>query len=338
MNSARTRLDLQSIFRLTELADYVIPFALRVVCDLGVADHLRDGPRPCDELAAATGAHAPSLYRVMRALACKNIFTEVESGKFALTPMAELLLSDHPLSLRGAYPLMAGDVKAWAHFDHSVRTGEAAFERAHGQGYWQYMAEHRDESAKLDGAQRAQTRLELKVVLRAYDWSPLRHVVDVGGGNGAFLTGLLARYPSLRGTLCDLGHVVEAAAHIAAKAGVSDRLEVAAGSFFETLPAGADAYVLKRILYGWDDAHAARLLANIRRAMPPDGRLLILEPVMDAGHDTEMSCRYDLLMLAMSGTRARSREELEALLREAGFTLSALVPTLMFPIVDARPA
>src|SRR5712691_8815979 len=127
MSSERPRIDIQSIFRLTELADYVIPFAIRVVCSLRVADLLIEGPRSVEELAEQTGTHGPSLQRVLRALACKGIFTEVSPGHFGLTPLAQPLRSDHPLSLREAYPLLPADIQAWAHFDYSVRSGEPAF-------------------------------------------------------------------------------------------------------------------------------------------------------------------------------------------------------------------
>src|SRR4051794_13615339 len=132
MSGGRARLDIASYVRLTELADYIVPFAIRVVCDLGVADHLADGPVSLDSLARETGSHAPSLRRVIRALASRGIFPETATDVFGLPPLAEPLRSDHPLSLREAYPLLPGDVVAWAHFDHSVRTGEPSFDHAHG--------------------------------------------------------------------------------------------------------------------------------------------------------------------------------------------------------------
>ena len=336
--TGRARIDLQAIFQLTELADYIIPFSIRVVCDLGVADHLRDGPRSSAELAAATGAHAPSLYRVLRALACKQIFTEVEPDQFALTPLAEVLRSDHPLSLRGAYPLLPGDVEAFAVLDHAVRTGEAAFDHAHGMGYWEYMAAHPRENARLDGAQQAQTRLELRAVLRAFDWSGFRTIVDVGGGNGAFLAGVLAKLAEACGVLFDLPHVVIRASRVLAKAGVADRCEVVSGSFFEQLPARADAYVLKRILYGWNDERAVAILRAVRRAMRSDSTVIVIEPLVDPGYATDMANRYDILMLTMSGSSARSSAQLAALFAAADLRLERVVATMMFPVIVARAA
>jgi hypothetical protein len=338
MSTTRPRIDIQSVVRLTEIADYIVPFTLRAICELRVADHLVDGPLPIADLARRTGTHAPTLLRAMRALACKGIFTEVRPGEFDLTPLAQPLRTDHPVSLRDAYPLLEPDIRAWAVFDHSLRTGEASFDQAHdGQGYWEYMAEHPDESARFDASQQAATRLELRTALPAYDWGAFESIVDVGGGNGAFLSGILAKHKSLRGTLYDLPHVVAAAHKVMAERGVADRCEVVGGSFFESVPAGADAYLLKRILYGWDDDRAAALLRVVRAGMRDDSRLLILEPVVQPGNAFDVGKLYDLLLLAMVGGGARSRERIEELFVKADLELVRVIPTMMLPIVEARP-
>lgn len=332
----RVRIDLESIFRLTELADYIIPFTIRAVCDLGVADHLAGGPRSVEELAAATETHAPSLYRALRALACKEVFAEVEPGWFALTPMAELLRSDHPLSLKDAYPLIAADIEAWAAFDYSIRTGRPAFDHVHGHSYWDYMREHPAEAERFDRAQQAQTRLELRVFLRAFDWTVFRSIVDVGGGNGAFLGGILARNASARGTLFDLPQVVAHAVDVLESLGVAQRCEAVGGDFFDAVPDGADAYVLKRILYGWEDAEALLLLRGIAAAMRPDSRLLIIEPVDEPGAATDIGTRFDLAMLVMKGSGARSLECIRALCHEAGLQVANVTPTPMYPLIEVR--
>ncbi|MFF0366528.1 methyltransferase [Micromonospora sp. NPDC005087] len=337
MAPTRPRIDIESVFRLTELADYIVPFTVRAVAELGVADQLVDGPRPVTELAEATGAHAPSLLRALRALAGKGIFTEVEPEVFGLTKLAEPLRTDHPLSLRDAYPLLEPDIEAWAHFDHSIRTGQASFDQVHPEGYWPYMAAHPHDSARFDASQQAATRLELRAALPAYPWGELATVVDVGGGNGAFLGGIMARFPALRGTLFDLPHVVAEAEPVLQKLGVAQRCTVTDGSFFETVPAGADAYLLKRILYGWDDDNAVRLLTAVRAAMRLDSRLLVLEPVVEPGDRFDVGRLYDLLLLAMVGGGARSREHIERLLDVADLRLARSVPTMMFPILEIVP-
>ena len=336
MTVARPRIDIQSVVRLTEIADYIVPFTLRAICELRVADHLVDGPLTIEELARRTGTHAPTLLRAMRALACKGVFTEVTPEVFDMTPLSQPLRTDHPVSLRDAYPLLAPDIEAWAVFDHSLRTGEASFDVAHGKGYWEYMAEHPDESARFDASQQAATRLELRTALPAYDWGAFNTIVDVGGGNGAFLSGILAKHKSLRGTLYDLPHVVAKAGAVIADRGVTDRCEVVGGSFFESVPAGADAYLLKRILYGWDDDRAAALLRVVRAGMRDDSKLLILEPVVAPGDAFDVGKLYDLLLLAMVGGGARSRERIEELFTKADLELVRIIPTMMLPIVEAR--
>jgi hypothetical protein len=327
-----------SIYRLVELGDLVIPAAIRAVSDLGIADRLVDGPRSVEDLAEATGAHSAALYRALRTLACKGVFTEVRPGYFALTPLAELLRSDHPLSVKDGLTLLPADIRAWACFDYSLRTGRAAFDYVHGQDYWAYLAEHPEESVKFHRSQQSATRLELRAVLAAYDWGALGTVVDVGGGNGALLAGLLARHKRMRGVLFDLPYVVADATAVLEVAGVSDRCEVIGGSFFDGVPAGGNAYLLKRILYSWLDDHAVTILSNIRRVIADDGRLLILEPLMEPGDEFEPGKIYDLLMLSLGGGGARSRAQLEKVLGQAGFQLTRVAPTLMFPIVEARPA
>lgn len=335
MTQRRTRIDLQAIFRLAELSDYIIPFTIRAVCELGVADHLKDGPRSVVQLAELTKAHAPSLYRALRALACKGIFTEVETELFGLTPMAEFLRSDHPLSLKDAYPLIPSDVEAWAHLDYSIRTGKPSFDQVHGCNYWEYMKGRPEEGDRFDRAQQAQTRLELRVLLRSYDWNTLRTVVDVGGGNGALLAGLLARHCNLRGILFDQPQVVARAGAVLTDPDVAARCEIIGGDFFGRIPDGADAYLLKRILYGWEDERAVALLRGIGAAMRPDSRLLVIEPLDEPG-STEIASRFDLAMLVMKGSGARSKARISELCSEAGLHLETVIPTLMFPIIEIR--
>lgn len=336
MTAPPQRLDVQSVARLTEMADYVVPFTLRAVCDLRVADHLADGPRTVEELAELTGSHAPTLARALRALACRGVFAEVCPGVFGLTDLAEPLRSDHPLSLRAAYPLLAPEVAAWGRLDHTLRTGEAAFDVVHGTGFWSFMAGHPEDSARFDASQEAVTRRELRSALGAYDWAALGTVVDVGGGNGTFLAGLLAAYPGLRGELLDQPHVVAPAARVLAEAGVEGRCTVHGGSFFDRVPAGGDAYLLKRILYGWDDRRALELLRTVRAAMAPGSVLLLMEPLVESGNEFSWGKLYDLLLVTMGGGGARSREQLAGLFAAAGLEIVRVIPTRMLPIVEAR--
>lgn len=325
------------ILRVQELADYIVPMAIRVVSGLRVADRLVNGPRPVEELAVATGAHAPTLRRLLRALACKGVFEEVQPGCFGLTPLAQLLRTDHPLSMADAYPLLPADVRAWARFDHTVRTGRSAFEHLFGQRYYDYLDEHPEERERFDASVECQSRLVLRLLLPAYDWASLGTVVDVGGGNGAFLAGLLARHRRLRGVLLDLPHVVPGAPAVLARAGVADRCEVVAGSFFDAVPAGADAYLLKTILHDWRDDDAARLLGAVRRAMRPDSRLVVLEALLAPGDAREIGRLLDLHSLVLVEGPDRGEEDLRRLLAGAGLEVVRVVPTGTLSILEARP-
>lgn len=333
----RVRVDIAAYVRLTELADYIVPFALRVVADLGVADHLADGPRSPADLAARTGADADALRRALRALASRGVFTEDADGCFALTRLAEPLRTDHPLSLRDAYPLLAAEVVAWAHADHTVRTGEPAFDRVHGLPYWDYFAAHRDAGRRVDALQASATRLHLRTLAAALDWSALGSVVDVGGGTGAFLAGLLARFPGLRGTLLDRPEVVAQAPALLAAAGVTDRCTVVGGDFFRSVPGGADAYLLKTVLPGWDDQRAGLLLRRVRAAMRPDSRVVALEAVPPPGDEFDVAKLFDLQTTVMTGTGHRTADELTALLAGAGLRLVGITRTATLAVVQAVP-
>ena len=324
--------------RLLELGDCVMPFTVRAIAALGVADHLAAGPRTVEELAGATQTDARALHKALRALASRAIFAEVEPGWFALTPIAEILRSDHPFSLRDAYRLRSAEADAWAAFGDCIRTGEPAFDRVHSRSYWDHLASHPAESAEVDRSMQSYTRLHLRTVLPAYDWSGLGTVVDAGGGNGAFLAGLLARHPTMLGVLFDLPHVVANAAPVLEEAGVADRCRVVAGSFFDgPLPAGADAYVLKTVLPGFDDERAAAILRSVRAAMRPGSRLLILEAVLPPGDAFDVAKLVDVNTLLLTGGAHRSTGHMHDLLADAGLDVVRMIPTTTLTIVEAEP-
>jgi len=336
MRNRRPLLDLPSVVRLAELGDYVVPLALRVVSDLGVADRLVAGPRPVTDPADELGVDAPALLRTLRALAAKGVFTEPEPGVVGLTPLAQPLRSDHPLSLRGAYTLLRSDLAAWGFLDHCVRTGRSGFEAAHGQDYWSYLAEHPDESGRVDHWMRSVNELHLRTLLPAYPWAELSTVADIGGGDGAFLAGLLARFGRMRGVLLDLSHVVAGAPAVLGAGGVADRCEVVAGSFFDELPGGADAYVLKTVLPGFVDRDAVRILSRVRAAMGTDARLLVLEAVLSAGDTFDVAKLFDLHTLVLTGGAHRSLDATRGLLAEADLRVHRVRPTPTLTIIEAR--
>ncbi len=336
----RTRAyNLAAVQRITELGDLVIPFAIRAACELRLADLLEAAPLTVAQLAESLSADPIALRRLLRALAAAGVISEIEPELFALTELGQPLRSDHPLSMREAYPLIPADIEAWAHLDHSVLTGQSAFEHVHGVGYWDYMADHESDALRFDGTQRAASRLELRTLLPAFTrWPDARSVVDVGGGNGAFLAGILARFPRLRGTVLDLPHVVAGAPDVFAEAGVADRAAATGGSFFETVPAGADLYLLKRVLYHWSDDEAVRLLGNLAAAMLPSSTLLLLEPIAEPGDALTAGRLYDLILLTMAGGGLRSEPELQSVVRRAGLEIRSIRPTVMFPVIEIGPA
>jgi hypothetical protein len=332
-------MDLASIRRLTELGDFVIPFSIRVVSELGIADQLVAGPRTVDDLAAATGAHAPTLLRVLRALARHDLFEELEDERFALTQMAKLLLSGGSSSLRAAYPYLTAEIEAWVHADWSVRTGGSAFEHVHGQRYYDYLAAHPDHSVRVDRMVHTLNAVVGRSVIQAYDWSGIATLVDVGGGDGAFLAFVLAQHATLRGILYDLPHVLERAPEVLRRAGVEERCTIVGGSFFDGVPAGADAYLLKTILHDWPDERVLVLLREIRRAIAPGGRLLLIEPLLADGNAFDIGKLIDVNSLVLVEGPDRTREQLARLLTRSGFDLATTTPTASaLTIFDARPS
>ncbi|MFI6042509.1 methyltransferase [Nocardia sp. NPDC051321] len=337
MANAR-RLNLARVAELTELADFIVPFAIRIACEFRLADHLSDGPQSVADLARATGTDESALYRILRALACKGIFTEQHPGKFGMTPLSEVLRSDHPASLVGAYPFLPAEIAAWSRLDHCVRTGEAAFPLVHGERYWDYLRTHSDFRARVDEVSRSASRLHARTVLSLFPWSEVATVVDVGGGDGAFLAGLLARFPHLRGVLLDLPEVVSRAAELFSAAGIGERAEVVAGDFFDRVPAAADLYILKTVLPGWDDNAAGLILGKVRDAMREDSELLVLEAILPEGDTFDVAKLFDVQTLVSTGTRHRTRMELERLLGARGLAITAVAATPTLTVVQARRA
>ena len=315
--------------------------AIHVVASLGLADLLADGPRDSDELAARTDTHAPSLYRLLRALAAIGVLHEDDDRRFSLTPRGELLRSDVPGSLRG-WAVNIGRPyirEAWSALEHSIRTGENAFEHVHGTDVWSYRAERPEESAIFDSAMQSLTGGANRALIDAYDFGRFRTIVDVGGGNGTLLAALLAHYPDLRGVVFDQEHVVANAQTVLAKAGVADRCELVAGSFFEKVPSGGDAYTLKSIIHDWDDEQSTAILQVVRGAMGIDGTLLLIERILGPPNEDWRTKFTDLNMLVNPGGRERTLEEWETLLQQAGYSLVDITPTASgLAVIAATPA
>ncbi|HEY0512206.1 MAG TPA: methyltransferase [Thermoanaerobaculia bacterium] len=314
---------------------------IHAAAKLGIADLLVVGPKSSEELAAAVGANPGALYRVLRALAGLGIFREIEGGRFDLTPLAEPLRSDVPGSVR-AWATVCGEdwhLRMWSDILYSVRTGLGAFPNAHGMGSFEYFQHHPDKGAVFYEAMTNLTAQVSAAVLAAYDFSAARKIVDVGCGNGTFTTAILGAYPHLTGTLFDIPPVIEVARGVIGAAGLAERCDFVAGDFFESVAAGGDTYVLKNIIHDWSEERAATILRNCRQVMPRDGRVLIVEMVVQPGNDPSPAKMFDITMLVAEGGQERTEAEQRRLLEAAGLKLSRIVPTPSpVSVIEAVPA
>jgi SAM-dependent methyltransferase len=300
--------------------------AIYVASELGIADLLNEGPRTAEELAEQTNAHGSALYRVLRALASVGIFTEDADRRFSLTPPAEYLLSDRPDSLR-AFGIMLGAelYQSWGYLLYSAQTGEQGFQKRFGVPFFQYMTEHPERHAIYDASMMIHGIAETEPMLDAYDFSVFQTVVDIGGGHGRMLAAILNRYPTTSGILFDLPAVADRSRSIISGLGLSGRCRVVGGDFFTSVPA-ADAYVMRHIIHDWDDGDAVTILRNCRKAMNPDGRILLVETVIPPMDEPCFGKWLDLMMLIVGG-RERTEEQYRELFSQAGLKLNRIVPT-----------
>jgi hypothetical protein len=314
--------------------------AAYVVTRLGVPDLLADGPLDAATIAERTDAHPGAVYRVMRALANRGVFEERDNG-FALTASGQLLRRDVPGSLR-EWTLWHGSewvLEAWREFEHSVRTGEPSFDRAHGRPFFEYLSSNPDMAAAFGGAMVSISRMMDEAALTAFDFGRFGTVADIGGGRGALLALIARRYPDVRGLLFDLPPVIASAREFLTAEGLADRIECVAGDFFQAVPDGADAYVLKAILHDWNDDQARSILQNCRRAIGTDATLLVIGMTVPERDVRSPIKELDLQMLAIQTGRERTRAELRDLLASAGFELTEVLPTASpLAVSVARPA
>lgn len=308
---------------------YFLSRALYVAARLGIADLLQSGPKDSAELAQAAGAHAQSLRRVLRLLASAGVFIESADGKFSLTPVGEYLQTG---LARNSVLLFTGDMGycAWGDLLHSVQTGEPAFDHVFGMPTFSYYAEHPDEAACFDETMSDFSAQLAMNLIAVYDFSSFKSIVDLGGGQGALLAGILRANKGLQGILFDLPRLAKEAGTRIARAGLSGRCRMITGDFFNSVPDGSDVYILKSILQDWDDANCLTILRNCLRAMAPQGRLLVIEGVYPALVDqspvSQGATRNDVNMLVCTGGRQRTEAEFRRLFHEAGFKLNRIIP------------
>jgi O-methyltransferase domain/Dimerisation domain len=310
--------------------------AIHVAAKLGLADLVASGPKTVAELAAGVHAHGPSLGRLLRALTSLGIFVEDADGGYRQTPLSETLQADHPDSIR-RWAMMLGAGFMWrpsGELDRTIRTGQPAFEHIYGAPFFKHLADHQDDAAVFNAAMSSMPGW-LATLVEAYDFSRFERIVDVGGGHGALITAILSANPHLRGVLHDLPGVVAGAA-APREGAIADRCEIVGGDFFESVPAGADAYLLKGIIHDWNDEAAAKILANCRRAIRSNGTLLLLDTVLTPSSDPAQAV-MDLLMMVLTGGRERTESEFRSLLEQANFSLTQVISTGGESIIEARP-
>jgi O-methyltransferase domain len=321
---------------------YMLSSSLQVVLRLGIADRLAGGPRTTAELAQAVGVNEDALYRVMRALASVGVFEEKAPREFALTLPADLLRADHAHSVRPMLLWISSPFhfRVYSNMMHAVRTGKPASEETVGVPVFEYLARDHDLSELFNDAMTNFSAAIAPAVLKSYDFSGVNLLVDIAGGHGETLMSILGQYPSMRGILFDLEHVVAGAPKRIEALGLKDRCRTASGDFFTAVPGGGDLYILQHVIHDWDDDRAATILKAIHTALAGkrNGRVLLIESVLQPGNEPDMGKLIDLEMLVMPGGRERTADEFSRLLSSAGFTLTRIVPTpSMACVIEATP-
>ena len=303
--------------------------SIYVAAKLAIADLLKGNPKTSDELARETGTHSNSLHRLMRLLASVGIFAEDENRRFCLTPLAQYLRTDVPASMRAA-AIMCGESwhwQSWENILYTLKTGEPAIVKATGMRLFPFLEQNSEAFNIFSECMTGYAAPTHAATVTAYDFSGIGLLVDVGGGYGTHLAAILKANPHLRGVLFDHPSAADGARKVLATENVAERCEFVPGDFFESVPAGGDAYMLSHILHDWDDEQAIGILQNCRQAMDPGGKVLVVETILPPGNEFSPGKLFDLEMMVLVGGLERTEPEYRRLLETAGFDLSRVVST-----------
>lgn len=314
--------------------------ALYAAAQLGLADLMAEGHRSAEELARASGTHAASLLRLLRALASFGVVTEIEPSRFRATRLGEALRTGAPGAARATVLTLAGDWqwKAWENVLHSLRTGQPALRKAIGKDLFDFLAANPVERAQFNEAMVGMHGRDGAAVVEAYDFSPFASIIDLGGGTGTLLTTILQSNHHLRGTLFERPETIPDAQRLIDARRLSGRCDVVTGDFFVQVPPGHDGYILAHVLHDWTDEQSVSILRNCRKAIPTHGRLLILESVLPPGDTPHPGKMMDLLMLTVTGGMERTSDEFSAMLSAADFKLVEVIATSTHQsLVEAIP-
>ena len=302
------------------------------------ADLLESGPKSADAIAGQTGLHADAVFRTMRALASLGVFELGSDARFANNRLSRAMCGGKLARTREflVYAGSRSNLAAWADHEHPLRSGESPFDHVHGKNVWQWFEEHPDEQEIFAHCMMGLTTQDAPVIAALYPFREVKSVCDVGGGRGALLSELLLRHPHLRGVLADAAGVLTSAEALLAARGVRNRVELVVSSFFDEVPSGADAYVMKNILHDWDDATCVRILEVVRAAMRPGSKLVLCELFVPTLTREPLFALSDLqMMVACARGRERSQEELERLVIAGGFTVGRAFPSPTICVLEA---
>ncbi|WP_394840745.1 acetylserotonin O-methyltransferase [Pendulispora brunnea] len=314
---------------LDTLLEARVAHALYAATKFGFADLLASEPKTSTELAQLSNTHAPSVFRLLRALASSGIFVELDDGRFANTPLSELLRADGPGSMRNNVLFLHHDIMtlAWTKLPATVETGKPSFDLYYGEELWQHLMKNPEVGAVFNAGMTSLSTMYANAVVNAYDFADIGTICDVGGGRGILLGTILAKYPQLRGILFDQPQVVDSVGEGHDWAPVKDRCQVVGGNFFESVPQ-ADAYVMKSVLHDWSDEDAVRILKTVHQAAKPGQKLLLVESVVEPGNGPDDGKVLDLFMMVMTnGGRERTEKEFATILNAGGFELLRVIRT-----------
>jgi hypothetical protein len=312
--------------------------SLHALATLRIPEALADGPRSVADVATEVRADEPSLYRLLRAVATVGVLEELPERHFRLTEMGFRLRDDVPGSLAGWARFIGRPYywNSWSRLTDALRSGGHAFRMENGTDVWTYRREHPEESAIFNAAMRARSEQVAAAVATAHDFSRYNLLVDVGGGSGSQLAAILQRYPALRGILFDQPHIVADSRQYLDSAAISARCELVGGSFFESVPAGADVYMLQAILHDWYDEDSHRILSVCHEAMDADARLLVVDAILPPPNEGYEGKFSDINMFVAAGGLERTEDEWRTLLRGAGFEILNAAPAGPVDVIEAR--
>lgn len=341
MSVAPVERDQSAAYALLDLIQgSVITQAISVAARLGIADVLGEGPLSAEEIAKRVGSHPEATFRLLRTLSGYEVFEATKDGKFGLTPRAEALRENAQDSMRGLAMLMAHPLH-WEEFGNlidSVRTGEANLPKLRGKGAYEFLMSNPEYAAAFFGGMRSMSESECDPVVAAYDFTQFKKIVDVVGGRGTLLAGILQQATAAQGVLYDSEMSTADAPSLLSEAGVADRVTIESGGHFDKLPVGADAYVLKHILHDFAEPDCVAMLKNVREAIAPGGKMLVVEYVLDSDNERHLGNIIDLWLLLLLGAKERTLPQYTELFAKADLKVTRSYPTSSpVSIIEAVP-